>query len=131
MSRLLFLIDEKFVRLNTRNKYLMDALKFLARNSFYTLLQPFKQAYDNYRDDHVLFRALTHSDGVIRLGEDEVEIVLLPKPMYQPKVRGIIERWLDDLNATHPMMPDGSNRSLRFRLGKKGEFELAIGDTAK
>lgn len=131
MSRLQFVLDEEFVRLNTRNKYLMDSLKFLARNSFYTLLQPFKQAYDNYRDDHVFFRALTQSDGVIRMEENEVEVVLLPKPLYQPKVRRIIDSWLEELNHTHPLMPDGSNRPLRFRLGKKEEFELAIANTAK
>ena len=54
-----FLVDEDFVRLDTRNKYLMDILKFLARNSFFIrFLQPFKEKYDNYRDDHVLFSRL-------------------------------------------------------------------------
>lgn len=126
ISRLEFLVEQDYVRLDTRNKHLMDALKLLARNLFYNRLEPFKKAYDNYRDDHALFRTLTQSDGVIRQQDGEVEAILLPKPNYPPKVRRIIEQILDDINAATPMMPDGSQRPLRIRLGKKGEFKLAI-----
>ena len=37
------------VRLDSRNKRLMDVLKVIARNAFYKALAPFKQNYDNYR----------------------------------------------------------------------------------
>ncbi len=47
---------ENYVRLDTANKSLMDALKIFARNSFYKQLEPFKARYNNYRDDHDLFR---------------------------------------------------------------------------
>ena len=30
----------------------MDVLKVIARNAYYKALAPFKQDYDNYRDDH-------------------------------------------------------------------------------
>jgi hypothetical protein len=34
-------------------------LRITVRNLFYQALQPFKQAYDHYRDDHDDFRKLT------------------------------------------------------------------------
>lgn len=126
ISRLEFLIQQNYVRLETRNKYLMDALKILARNVFYNLLEPFKKEYDNYRDDHTLFRPLTQSHGVLRQGTQQVEASLYPQPNYPPKVRQIMEQLLDDINATNPTMPDGSGRKLLLRLGKKTEIEFAI-----
>ena len=131
MSRLDFLIEQDCVRLDTRNKYLMDVLKLLARNIFYKMLEPFKKEYDNYRDDHVLFRSLTQSDGVIKQQGDQVEVILLPKPNYPPKVRRIMEQYLANINETHPLMPDGSNRQIHFRLGEKAEFEIAIVSSPK
>ena len=53
-SRLERLIEQNYVRLDTSNKSIMDALKILARNSFYKQFEPFKEGYDNYRDDHHL-----------------------------------------------------------------------------
>jgi cell division protein FtsB len=126
MSRLEFLIEQDYVRLDARNKYLMDALKVLARNAFYNMLEPFKKEYDNYRDDHSLFRSLTHSDGILNEQEHSVEVILLPKPNYPPKVRRIMEAYLENLNATQLCMPDGTGRPLTFRIGKKKEFEIAI-----
>jgi len=125
-SRLEFLIEQDYVRLDTRKKHVMDALKLIARNIFYKMLQPFKKMYDNYRDDHDLFRNLTQCNGVMRQQGDGVEAILLPTAHYPPKVRGIVEQTLRDINATNPLMPDGSNRSLRFRLGPKDGIELAI-----
>jgi hypothetical protein len=126
MSRLEFLIEQDYVRLDTRNKYLMDALKLLARNTFYKMLEPFKKEYDNYRDDHGLFRSLTHSDGILKEQENSVEVILLPKPNYPPKVRRIMENYLENLNGNQLCMPDGTGRKLTFRIGKKEEFEIAI-----
>ena len=37
-----------------------------------------------------------------------------------------MERILDDINATNPLMPDGSKRPLRLRLSPKDGIELAI-----
>ena len=59
VSRLNSLIEENFYKLDTSKKSLMDGAKITARNLFYLLLQSFKEAYDNYRDDHMLFRHLS------------------------------------------------------------------------
>lgn len=126
MSRLEFLIEQNYVRLDARNKHIMDAIKLIARNAFYALLKPFKKLYNNYRDDHVLFRNLTQSAGVLRQTPDIVEVTLLPTPHYPPKTQRIIQRILQDLNATNPQMPDGSGRQLNFHLGTKEDFQFAI-----
>jgi len=126
ISRLQYLIDQQYVRLDTRNKMLMDMLKLIARNTFYKKLAPFKSMYDNYRDDHALFRNLTHAHGLVFQQSDSVEAVLFPTAHYPPKLRRIMEVLLDEINATKPSMPDGSGRSLRFRLGEKSGIKLAI-----
>ncbi len=126
MSRLEFLIQQDFVRLDTHNKQLMDALKIIARNAFYKMLQPFKEMYNNYRDDHVLFRNLTRSDGLLKQCDNSVEVILLPTPHYPPKIRRIVKRLLAGINATEPLMPDGSGRPIQFHLRNKNGFKIAI-----
>jgi hypothetical protein len=126
MSRLQFLIDQQYVRLDTRNKMLMDTLKLIARNVFYKKLEPFKRMYDNYRDDHALFRNLTHAHGLLFQQSDSVEAVLFPTAHYPPKLRRIVKVLLDQINETAPSMPDGSGRSLGFRLGEKTGIKIAI-----
>lgn len=126
VSRLDQLIAEGKVRLNTQNKHIMDALKIVARNEFYRALQPFKRAYDNYRDDHDYFRQLTQASGVLELKDGKITIHLLPKVNYPPHLRRIVEGYLDQLNQKGTMMPDGSGRPLQFRLAKKSELQLSM-----
>jgi hypothetical protein len=126
MSRLEFLIQQDFVRLDTQSKQLMDAIKIIARNAFYKMLQPFKEMYNNYRDDHVLFRNLTRSDGLIRQRGGTMEVILLPTPHYPPKIRAIMKSTLEALNAQDLKMPDGSARRVELILGEKNGFKLAI-----
>ena len=125
-SRLQRLIDENYVRLDTANKSLMDALKIFARNSFYKQLEPFKARYNNYRDDHDLFRNLTHSDGVLIERGCAVEAHLFPTATYPPRVQAVVLEYLQTLNEKPLLMPDGSGRRIIFRLGKKSGFKLAI-----
>jgi hypothetical protein len=126
VSRLEVLIQQQMVRLDTRNKRLLDSLKVIARNAFYQALQPFKTAYNNYRDDHELFRNLTHADGVLVESSDQVEAYLLPTVNYPPAIAKIVNQLLAGFNATDPKMPDGSRRSLRLRLGQKTGLQIAI-----
>ena len=130
MSRLDHLIEQDYVRLDTRSKALMDALKLLARNAFYAALAPFQEAYDNYRDDHVLFRNLTRAHGLLIEHGDEVEVLLNPTANYPPKLTRIVHDMLEQINATGPLMPDGSGRRLRFRLAENEHIQLAIAQEA-
>ena len=125
VSRLEYLLDENYRRLDTSSKKLMDALKLIARNVFYESLQPFKKKYNNYRDDHALFRNLTHAHGTMILHAEEVEVYLFPTAHYPPALRKIVEELFDRINADNPRMPDGSHRRMSFYLGDKTGIKLA------
>lgn len=126
VSRVDVLIEQQMVRLDTRNKRLLDSLKLIARNAFYQALVPFKTAYDNYRDDHELFRNLTQADGVLAESVDRVDAYLLPTVNYPPAIEKIVIQLLTQINEKDPRMPDGSGRRLRLHLGKKAGLQIAI-----
>ena len=128
-SRLERLIEEKMVRLDPEKKRLMDSLRVIARNVFYTALQPFKKAYNNYRDDHGQFRQLTQASGVLEVGSDQIVVHLMPRVNYAPKVRRILATVLEGINAMEPILPDGSNRRLKLRLAQRSEMKLSIEPT--
>ena len=108
----------------------MDAVKILARNIFYQTLEPLRQTYDNYRDDHAVFRNLTRAPGWIVFGNDSVRITLYPTMQYPSQLRRTINDFLQHLNNTPPPMPDGSPRTIRFRLHQKTSTLSAI-DTVR
>lgn len=126
VSRLGSLIEENFYKLDTLKKSLMDGIKIMARNLFYLSFQPFKDAYDNYRDDHVLFRHLTRSAGLIRETADGVDVLLLPEANFPPKLIGIIKELLNQLNRSLLTMPDQSGRIIRFGLLQNDKIQFEI-----
>lgn len=129
VSRLSFLIEQDFYKLDTLKKQLMDAVKITARNIFYLRFQPFKEAYDNFRDDHVLFRHLTRAHGLIQQQGEEGEIVnvlLLTEAEYPPKVSLIIEGILNQLNKNPVIMPDNSGKMLQFHLLQNDQIVFGV-----
>ena len=116
ISKLEELIEQDIKKLDTDTKSFMDAIKMLARNMFYLTFQPFKEKYNNYRDDHVLFRQLTLSGGTITASDQGCKISLLPQMEYQPKVQKIIDKVLGQINANTPKMPDGSRVKIELEL---------------
>lgn len=126
VSRLESLIAQNMVRLEPGPKRLMDLLRILARNTFYAALAPFKQAYDNYRDDHDYFRHLTQASGVLEVQPGQIVVHLMPRVNYSPQLRRVIGGVLDQLNQQRPVLPDGSGRPLKFRLGRRSELQLSV-----
>ena len=114
------------VRLDPEKKRLMDSLRVIARNVFYQALQPFKKAYNNYRDDHDQFRQLTRASGVLEVGPELVVVHLMPRVGYSPQLRRIIGTVLEGINAQAPVLPDGSARRLKLRLAQRSEMKLTI-----
>jgi len=94
-------------------------------------LEPFRQLYDNYRDDHVILRNLSRADGFVYFGRNTVEVILCPTMQYQPQIRCHIEAMLEQLNAQIPLMPDESGRIIHFQLKKKTSKLFAIQNTSK
>jgi hypothetical protein len=125
-SKLNALIKDGVKKLKTNKKALMDVIKIIARNIFYKSLAPFKSLYDNYRDDHVIYRNLTHADGCMQYREKTVNVILFPTMQYAPKMKKIVDKYLQQINDDKPIMPDGSNRKIIFSLAKKGENKIAI-----
>ena len=71
---------------------------------------------------------LSQSAGVQRWTGTEIEVHLVPTVNYRPKLRKIIDRVLQDLNATDLTRPDGSGRKLRLRLTRKEQIEVRVRD---
>lgn len=126
VSRLEELIANEFSRLDTRRKSLMDVIKITARNMFYTRLSPFRKLYDNLRDDHVILRNLSRSVGFVLFGRQTVEVILFPTMHYAPALRIHIQRFLDQLNAEKPLMPDDSGRVVVLKLTAPGGNPVSI-----
>ena len=125
-SRLEALIQAEMVKLDSQCKRLMDVLRISARNLFYQALQPFKKAYDNYRDDHDHFRKLSQSPGVLEVSAEQIVIHLMPRTNYGGELRKAVIQTLDGINAKgleHPCLP---GRRLKFRLGQRSEMELKM-----
>jgi len=125
-SRLEAMIQAQMVKMEGQCKRLMDVLRITVRNLFYQALQPFKKAYNNYRDDHDYFRKLTQSPGVIDVRAQEIVIHLMPRTNYGGELRKAVIQTLEAINALgleHPCRP---GRKLRFRLGQRSEMELKM-----
>lgn len=116
VSKIDELIDNDYYKLDTNTKDFMDAIKMLARNMFYLSFEPFKHRYNNFRDDHVLFRHLTRSPGTMVKTPDVIKIKLNPQMEYQPKLKKIISEVLKDINEMKPEIPDGSKRKIEITL---------------
>jgi hypothetical protein len=110
-------------------KQLMDVVKITSRNVFYLQFQPFKEGYDNFRDDPVLFRHLTRAHGLIQQQGEKggiVNVLLLTEAEYPPKVSLIIEGLLNQLNKDSIAMPDNSGRILQFHLRQNDQIVFAV-----
>lgn len=118
------LIERGYKQLNTSNKKYMDCIKIIARNIFYKALEPFKEKYDNYRDDHVIFRNLTQAHGVVSFSRETVNVTIFPTAHLQPKVRKIVEEVFQQINSKETKLPDGSGRKVYLELGKKMDNAL-------
>ena len=125
-SRLEALIKAQMVKLDGQCKRLLDVLRISARNLFYQALQPFKKAYNNYRNDHDHFRKLSQSPGVLEVGAEQIAVHLMPRTNYGGELRKAVIQALDAINAEgleHPCLP---GRKLKFRLGRRSEMEVKM-----
>ncbi len=125
-SRLEAMISAQMVRMEPQSKRLLDCLRIIARNLFYQAIQPFKKAYDNFRDDHDYFRKLSQSAGVLEFENQEIIVHLMPTSSYAPAMTRIVTGVLEGLNKSQMRFPNGAQRTLRFRLGSRSEIRLHL-----
>ena len=81
------------------------------------------------RDDHVWFRHLTRSAGLIEpvagAGPGPIRFHLIGTADYPKPVRKVAGRILAEFNAAKPQWPDGSRREFELLLGSKDAIQLA------
>ena len=63
---------------------------------------------------------------LIQQANDGVDVHLFPTAHYSPALRRVVQKFLDQMNATEPRMPDRSGRRIRFSLGEKEGIQIAI-----
>ncbi len=117
-SKIEELINEGYKKPDTDTRSFVDAIKILARNIFYLKLQSFKGKYNNYRDDHQIFRNLTTSAGKIKVDNEKVVVTLMPTMEHSKKTRAIILDVLNDINQAQPTWPNDSNKKIVLDLAK-------------
>ena len=107
-------------------KRLLDAIKVTASNAFYQAFASFQEAYSNYRDDHVWFRHLTSSGGVIVEQSGQTICYLVSVAEYPKRLRRIISAYLEELSAKAQKPTNGSEAPIRVILGYKSGIKLAL-----
>ena len=126
VSRLDTLIAREAVRLCGDRKHLMDVIKITARNLFYEMITPFKQGYDNFRDDHVWFRHIIRTGGVLEqlsggsLRGHMVGMEEAPKPVLR-----VVRELLEKFNQSAPKLPGQAPRNIQLLITPKSAIQLA------
>ena len=126
ISKLDYLIEQSYECLDVNKKRVMDSVKILARNLFYRALAPFKESYDNYRDDHVYFRCLTHAPGLWVDDGSAITVYLEPAQHLSPKIQRCFQQILDESQKTPMILPDGTGRTFQIKLRLDEGIELAL-----
>jgi len=127
VSRIETLVTNETVRLCGRPKRLMDVIKLTMRNLFYQTMEPFKEAYDNFRDDHVWFRQWVRWGGVIEPSAEQTLRCHLVGAEDAPKpVRRAIEKILADFNLANPRLPSNDPKPFELLLAPKSAIQLAM-----
>jgi hypothetical protein len=86
----------------------MDMIKIMARNIFYLSFKKFREQYDNYRDDLLIYRCISRSNGIIGYKNDKQIITLQPEMELTPKMSKVLDQIIEEINKTQPETLDGS-----------------------
>jgi hypothetical protein len=116
VSKIDELIQEGYKKLDTDVKSYLDSVKILARNIFYLAFEPFKEQYDNYRDDHVLFRNLSTASGIVKNKNGKKHVELIPTMQHPKKIKSIFKQILATLNENSPVWPNEKNEKFEVFL---------------
>lgn len=106
-----------YVRLDLRQKQILDQLKIIARNIFYQVIKEFRKSYRNLRDIHVVLRQLTQTPGFITFLDNEVQVNL--QSSFSGKAATAVSEFLETINSRPLKMLDGSERKIHFHLHNK------------
>jgi len=125
-SRLEALIDEQYLRLDTRRKAFMDAIRISSRNIFCKLAMEFRPLYNNYRDDHFIVRELTRSSGIIHKRDGMAYLLLMPTMQFQPATREIVQTFLARISQKINDHFEGRSMPVHIQLLDENSNDLDI-----
>lgn len=91
-------------RLKLAPKILMDAIKISARNIFYSHVEAFRKHFDNYRNDHKIFRELTRAPGYVTCNNGMVGVELNLARNFEPKELLLVKSFLDKISLENGEM---------------------------
>ncbi len=101
-------------KLNTQQKQLMDVIKIIAHNIFYLKFKEFKEQYNNYRDDHMIFREISRADAILTQKEDYTELAIIPKMNIPPQIEKICTNIYDIINSKK--LTINNNQILKLKM---------------
>ncbi len=119
VSKIDELIKEKKQKLDTNTKYFHDVIKIIGRNIFYLTFSGFRQNYDDYRDDLIIFQQLIRANGVIKFIDGQITFDLYPEMGLTPKIKKAFSAVIEEINQKQPELPDGSQRKIQLNLAEK------------
>lgn len=88
------LIRENASKLSTDKKAMLDAVKILSRNIFFSMLKIFRPIYNNYRNDHKILRELICSHGYFSAEEKRLTFQINLERRLSPEQKRKIEHFI-------------------------------------
>ncbi len=113
------LAESDMKKLDTKQKQFMDVIKITAHNMFLLTFKPFKEKYNNYRDDHLVFREITRTSGTIENHNSETTVNLVPKMEIYPKQRKILQEILTETNEKELSLNKNLMSKIKLKISKK------------
>ena len=116
------LAENNIKKLDTSQKQFMDIIKITAHNIFLLAFKPFKEKYNNYRDDHLIFREITRSSGIVKINDInglEITVNLFPKVEIYPKERKILQEIFNEINDKEVLACENLNSKRKLRIDKE------------
>ena len=94
------LIELGAQKLMTAPKQYMDIVKICVRNVYFSAFEEFREQFNNFRIDHVVFRTLIQSPGRIETDNGKTTISLYPAITLQPKEKVLVNKYLEKVSET-------------------------------
>lgn len=94
------LVELSAQKLMTAPKQYMDIVKICARNVYFRAFKDFKELFNNFRIDHVVFRTLIQSPGRIHTHNGKTIVSLHPAITLQPKEKELVGAFLKNISET-------------------------------
>lgn len=114
------LVELSAQKLMTAPKQYMDIIKICARNVYFRAFKDFKELFNNFRIDHVVFRTLIQSPGRIHTRNGKTIVSLHPAITLQPKEKELVGAFLKNISET---ISDGLDYHVDFELWSSNNFK--------